>query len=43
MSVASSLQSVRARIAAAAKAAGRDEASVKLVAVSKTKTPEAIR
>lgn len=43
MSIASSLESVRSRIEAAAKAAGRDPSSVKLVAVSKTKTPEAIR
>lgn len=43
MSVASSLESVRARVDAAARAAGRDPATVKLVAVSKTKTPEAIR
>ncbi len=43
MTVASALESVRARVESAAKAAGRDPSSVKLVAVSKTKTPEAIR
>ena len=41
--VAESLAAVRARIDAAAKACGRDPASVALVAVSKTKPPEAIR
>jgi pyridoxal phosphate enzyme (YggS family) len=43
MSVASALDAVRARIVAAANAAGRDPASVALVAVSKTKSPEMIR
>jgi pyridoxal phosphate enzyme (YggS family) len=43
VSVAASLADVRARIAKAAVAAGRDASSVTLVAVSKTKTPDAIR
>jgi len=43
MSIAESLHAVRARIDAAAKACGRDPASVALVAVSKTKSPEMIR
>ncbi len=43
MTIAESLASVRARIADAAKACGRDPASVALVAVSKTKSPEMIR
>jgi hypothetical protein len=37
------LEAVRARIARAAEAAGRDPASIKLVAVSKKKGPEAVR
>jgi len=41
--IAESLRAVRARIEAAAKACGRDPASVALVAVSKTKSPEMIR
>jgi hypothetical protein len=41
--IAESLASVRARIADAAKACGRDQASVTLVAVSKTKSLEMIR
>jgi pyridoxal phosphate enzyme (YggS family) len=43
MSIATALESVRARVEFAAKAAGRDPSSVELVAVSKTKTAEAIR
>jgi pyridoxal phosphate enzyme (YggS family) len=43
MSIASRLAEVRERIARAARAAGRDPSSVKLVAVSKTKGPEAVR
>jgi pyridoxal phosphate enzyme (YggS family) len=43
MSVAARLEEVRARIAAAALAAGRDAAGIKLVAVSKTKSEEVIR
>lgn len=43
MSIAERLAEVRARIARAAQAAGRDPAAVKLVAVSKTKGPEAVR
>jgi pyridoxal phosphate enzyme (YggS family) len=43
MSVAARLEEVRRRIARAAEAAGRDATQVKLVAVSKTKAPEAIR
>jgi len=42
-SIAENLAAVRGRIAAAARAAGRDPAEVALVAVSKTKPPEAIR
>lgn len=42
-SVVEGLTAVRARIVAAATAAGRDPASVKLVAVSKTKPESAIR
>jgi pyridoxal phosphate enzyme (YggS family) len=40
--VADNLRAVRARIAAAAKAAGRDAADIVLVAVSKTQPPERI-
>ena len=43
MSVADALAEVRAQIDEAARASGRDPSSVKLVAVSKTKPPEAIR
>ncbi len=43
MTIAEALSSVRARMDAAARGAGRDPASVKLVAVSKTKTVAAIR
>jgi len=43
MTIAESLAAVRARIDASATAAARDPASVKLVAVSKTHRPEAIR
>lgn len=43
MTVAAGLREVRARIENAARAAGRDPAAVRLVAVSKTKAPEAIR
>ena len=43
MTLASNLAEVRARIDRAAAAAGRDGASVKLVAVSKTKPAEMIR
>jgi PLP dependent protein len=43
VSVASNLADVRARIERAARAAGRDPSSVKLVAVSKTKRPELLR
>lgn len=43
MSIASTLADVRARIASAARAAGRDPKDVKLVAVSKTHAPEKIR
>jgi pyridoxal phosphate enzyme (YggS family) len=43
MSVAARLAQVRDRIEQAASASGRDAAEVKLVAVSKTKRPEAIR
>lgn len=43
MSVADNLREIRARIETAARAAGRDPASVVLVAVSKTFPPEAIR
>ena len=41
-SIAERVAEVRARIAAACRAAGRDPASVVLTAVSKTQTPEAI-
>ncbi len=41
--IADQLQAVRARIAAACHAAGRDPASVALLAVSKTFGPEAVR
>ncbi len=43
MSVAEGLAAVRARIERAARAAGRLASDVKLIAVSKTKPPEAIR
>lgn len=43
MSVASGLADVRARVDRAAAACGRDPALVKIVAVSKTKAPDAIR
>jgi pyridoxal phosphate enzyme (YggS family) len=43
MSVAARLAEVRARIERAASAAGRDASRVMLVAVSKTKGPEAVR
>jgi pyridoxal phosphate enzyme (YggS family) len=43
MSVAARLTEVRERIAHAAVAAGRDPAGVRLVAVSKTKGPDAVR
>ena len=43
MTIAAALAEVRARVDAAAKRAGRDPASVKLVAVSKTHPPDAIR
>src|ERR1051325_9553944 len=43
MSIAARLAEVRARIDAAARSAGRDPASVRLVAVSKTFPMEAIR
>ncbi len=43
MSIASALAEVRERIARAAVAAGRDPSAVKLIAVSKTKGPEAVR
>ena len=43
MSVAGRLSEVRARIDAAALGAGRDPASVRLVAVSKTFPIEAVR
>ena len=42
MSIAQALQEVRARIAAAASAAGRDPSDVRLVAVSKTFPAEAV-
>jgi hypothetical protein len=42
-SIAGRLAAVRARIDAAARAAGRDPSTVTLVAVSKTQPPEAIR
>ncbi len=41
--IAAQLQAVRSRIAAACRAAGRDPASVSLLAVSKTFGPEAVR
>jgi pyridoxal phosphate enzyme (YggS family) len=43
VSIASALSEVRARIAAAARAAGREPSSVRLVAVSKTHPAEAVR
>jgi pyridoxal phosphate enzyme (YggS family) len=43
MTIAESLAGVKARIARAAQASGRDPRAVKLVAVSKTKSPAAIR
>jgi pyridoxal phosphate enzyme (YggS family) len=43
VSVAEGLREVRARIERAARAAGRDPGAIRLVAVSKTKPPEAIR
>jgi PLP dependent protein len=43
MSIAARLEEVRARIRRAAVDAGRDASHVKLVAVSKTKGPEAVR
>lgn len=43
MSVAEGLSAVRARIARAAQAAGRDPAAVRLIAVSKRHSAEAIR
>ena len=43
MSVADALAEVRTQIDEAARASGREPSSVKLVAVSKTKPPEAIR
>lgn len=43
MSVARNLDDVRARIERAARGAGRDPSAVKLVAVSKTKPPSAVR
>jgi pyridoxal phosphate enzyme (YggS family) len=43
VSIAARLEEVRARIVVAATAAGRDPSRVKLVAVSKTKSPEAVR
>ena len=43
MTIASRLGEVRGRIERAAQAAGRDASLVKLVAVSKTKGPEAVR
>ena len=43
MTIASRLAEVRARIERAARDAGRDPSLVKLVAVSKTKGPEAVR
>lgn len=42
MSIAQNLEAIRKRIAAAALAAGRDPAAVRLVAVSKTKPAEAV-
>jgi len=43
MSVAENLKAVMDRIAAAAKRAGRDPSSVRLVTVTKTVAPERIR
>src|SRR5918999_1351484 len=43
MSIASRLASIRARIDAAAQAAGRDPSSIRLVAVSKTFPIESVR
>ena len=43
MTIADALAEVRARVAASASSAGRDPAAVKLVAVSKTHPPDAIR
>ncbi|MFZ5476492.1 MAG: YggS family pyridoxal phosphate-dependent enzyme [Myxococcota bacterium] len=43
MSLAENLATVRARVAAAARAAGRDPDAVTLVAVSKTRPPEDVR
>jgi pyridoxal phosphate enzyme (YggS family) len=43
VTIAEALKEVRVRIEAAATAAGRDPSRVKLVAVSKTKAPEAVR
>lgn len=43
MSITARLEAVRARIVVAATRAGRDPSRVKLVAVSKTKSPEAVR
>jgi pyridoxal phosphate enzyme (YggS family) len=43
VSIAGRLAEVRARIERAALAAGRDPAGIRLVAVSKTKTPEVVR
>ena len=43
MSIAENLAEVRARIDRAALASGRDPAGIRLVAVSKTKSPEAVR
>ena len=43
MTIAECIESVRARIERVARAAGRDAAEVKLVAVSKTRSPEAVR
>jgi pyridoxal phosphate enzyme (YggS family) len=41
--VAANVRAVRARIARAAERAGRDPATVRLIAVSKTQPPEAVR
>jgi pyridoxal phosphate enzyme (YggS family) len=43
VSVAGGLREVRARIERAARTAGRDPGAIQLVAVSKTKPPEAVR
>jgi pyridoxal phosphate enzyme (YggS family) len=43
VTTAQRLAETRARIAAAARAAGRDPTTIKLVAVSKTKSPDSIR